>query len=297
MNTLTDSNGNGSMDQGRAFSSADLGFLPPAAGRIAGEGRLEGAGEHFALGGKQLAAAVLAQVDAAPADAKLPRRIVYTGNVTLVVENFEQFPEKVAAIVQQFDGFIASSQISGATGSPRNGTWKVRIPVDRYDDFVAAARKLGEVQNISTDSQDVTEEYYDVEARIRNKETEEKRLLKHLTDTTGKLEEILVVEKELSRVREELERMQGRLRVLKDLVTLTTVTLHVNEIKGYVPPQAPTYGTRVSRAWTGSLDALAETAQALSIAAVAVIPWLAVPALFAVLLAIVLRRRRLRSSV
>lgn len=223
---------------------------------------------------------------------QVQRRIIFTGDLRLIVEEFDGVPDKVADLVERFDGFVAQAQIRGASGSPRSAKWTVRIPVKRYDEFVSAARDLGEVQNSSSDSKDVTEEYYDVEARIRNKEVEEQRLLRHLSDSTGKLEEILAVEREVSRVRDELERMQGRLRVLKDLVMLTTVTLHIDEIKGYLPPHSPALGARIGRAFAGSIEALRQFAEELLILAVVVAPWLIVPGTIAGAVLLFARRRR-----
>ena len=77
-------------------------------------------------------------------------------------------------------------------------------------------------------------------------------------------------------VRGEIERMEGRMRVLKDLTSLTTINLGVDEIKDYVPEGDPTYGTRVRRAFTGSISALVVAAKAVSIAIVAAVPWLGV---------------------
>jgi hypothetical protein len=239
-----------------------------------------------------------AQAGADVADpGKIQRQIIYTAELRLVVEDFADVPDKVAALVRQFGGFVANSQLSGRTGSPRNGVWKIRTPVIGYSDFVQAVRALGEVQTVSTDSKDVTEEYYDIEARIRNKQKEEARLLKHLDENTGKLEEILAVEREISRVREELERMEGRLRVLKDLVALTTITLHIDEIKGYVPPQAPTLATRVERAFTGSVSALRVAAEGTLVALVALSPWLVVFAIPTAILFWSIRKLGKRRSI
>lgn len=207
------------------------------------------------------------------APTRLGRQIIYTADMRLVVEEFSGIPEKVAALVKQHEGFIANSQLAGRSGSPRNGVWKIRVPVKGYGDFIESARSLGEVLSVSTDSQDVSEEYYDIDARIRNKQKEETRLLKHLEDNTGKLDEILAVEREISRVREELERMEGRLRVLKDLTALTTITLRIDEIKGYVPAQTPTLARRVERAFTISIDAMRDVAEALLVAGAALAPW------------------------
>jgi hypothetical protein len=230
-----------------------------------------------------------------PADAgKLHRQIIYDAEVRLFVEDFEGLPEKVDRLIAEAGGFVAQAKLHGKSGSPRRGEWKIRLPLDGYTSFLEAARKLGEMQSLAANSQDVSEQYYDLEARIRNKQKEEARLLKHLDENTGKLEEILTVEREISRVREELERMEGRIRVLKDLVSLATVTLHVDEIKGYTPPQAPTFGLRVSRAFEGSWKALVATGEGLVVACVVIGPWLgaiAVPGLTA--LTFIRRRKRL----
>jgi len=222
------------------------------------------------------------------------RKLVYRAEVDLVVEQFEPLQGQVEAAVKQHGGFISASNISGSPGHPRSGRWTVRVPVDRFLDFLAAVRQLGEVRSINSTSDDVTAEYYDVEARIRNKQQEEERLLKLLADATGKLEEILAVERELSRVRGEIEQAQGRLRMLKDVTDLTTVTVSVTEIKNYVPEEAPTYLTRVRRAFGASLTVLVDTVQALSLVAVALVPWLPLP-LVLVLIVLGIRRARRRS--
>jgi hypothetical protein len=211
-----------------------------------------------------------------PTEATIERKIVYTADVDLVVEDFEATPDKVETLARQFDAYVASSAVTGSPGSPRRGEWKIRVPVEHFEAFLAAARELGEIQSVSVDSQDVTEEFYDVEARIRNKKAEEARLLKLLEDATGELEDILAVERELSRVREEIERVEGRLRVLKDLTSLTTVTLTVREIKDYVPAEGASYTTRVRRGFEASIAALVSTAQGLSIVVIVLLPWLGV---------------------
>ena len=222
------------------------------------------------------------------------RRIVYRVEVDLVVEQFDSITEQLEALVQRHGGFIATSQVVGNPGSPRSGRWTVRVPVDKYPGLLAAVRQLGEVHRSSATSDDVTAEYYDVEARIHNKKQEEERLLKLLSEATGKLEEILAVERELSRVRGEIEQTQGRLRVLRDLTELTTVTVNIAEIRGYVPEQSPTYMTRVRRAFSASTEAFISTVQICSLVAVALTPWLPMPVVL-VLLVLAVRRLRRRA--
>lgn len=210
---------------------------------------------------------------APPAEQAL-RKIIYSANVELVVENFEGVPERVAALVKQYDGYIADSSIAGASGASRRATWKLRVPVEKFESFVASAKALGELVRAGTSSADVSEEYYDVEARIRNKTKEEQRLIALLEDRPGKLEDVIAIERELSRVREEIERMQGRMRVLTDLTSLTTVTLTIAEIRNYEPPQAATLATRIRRSFTGSVESIRTFFENLLIGAASLAPWI-----------------------
>jgi hypothetical protein len=250
---------------------------PPAAPRLEQTGLTTHAYEDTSAG---MAVAEAGKVEAGeqplPARAALERKIVYTAEIELVVEDFEPIPDQVAALAKQFDGYLASSTLTGSPGSPRTGQWRIRVPVARYEAFLAACRQLGEVRRVSVDSQEVTEEYYDLEARLRNKKTEVERLRKLLEETAGELEDVLAVERELSRVEEEIERVEGRRRVLEDLTSLTTINLKIDEIRDYVPEEAASYATRVRRGFSRSIAALVVTAQGLSIAIVAMLPWLGV---------------------
>jgi hypothetical protein len=139
-----------------------------------------------------------------PAKIKSPdfkRRIVRTGEMELHVEQFSQVPSKIGGLVDQYAGYIASSNVAGSAGDSRNGTWTLRVPSDRFEEFLDDLEQLGELQRRHTNSREVTTEYYDVSSRISNQQAEEARLLKHLDESTGGLNDILVIERELTRVR------------------------------------------------------------------------------------------------
>ncbi len=203
----------------------------------------------------------------------LQRKIIYTASAQLVVEDFTGIPERIESLVKKFSGYVAQKTILGSPGSPRSGRWTIRVPVEQYDGLLAEVQRLGEVRTVSSRSEDVSEEYYDVQARVRNLKKQEERLLKLLETATGKLEEVLRVENELARVRGEIERLEGRVRMLDSLAAMSTLELSVEELQRYKPGEAPTYLTQVRRAWVGSLDRLASTAQGVSIALVAIAPW------------------------
>lgn len=203
-----------------------------------------------------------------------PRKIIYTATIRLIVEDFTKAEEDLITLVKNQKGYVISSEVTGTPGTPRSGQWKVRVPVERFEEFRAEAVKLGKLERSAVDSQDVTDEYYDLEARIKNKKVEEARLIQHLEKSTGKLEDILAVEREISRVRGEIERQQGRLQLLAKLTAMTTITIFINERTGYVPAEAESFGTTVSHTFENSLGALTEFGKNLVLLAVAIAPWL-----------------------
>src|SRR5262249_21031220 len=154
---------------------------------------------------------------------KIARKIIYTAVINMIVEDFAKADRDLIELVKVHKGYVINSEVSGSPGSPRNGQWKVRVPIDQFDPFRAALAKLGEPERSSTDSQDVAGEFSDVEARIKTKKAEEASLLKLLEKATGKIDDILAVRRELSRVREEIERQQGRLQVLAKLTAMSTL--------------------------------------------------------------------------
>ncbi len=237
------------------------------------------------------------EAKAAPAPKAIAnRKIIYDARVELVTEDLNKLEAGLLQIVGSQGAYVADSDRSGTAGATRHGTWKIRVPVDAYDALVRGVVGLGELISNKTQSQDVSAEYYDLDARQAAKKVEEARLLKHLADSTGRLDEILAVERELSRVRSEIEQMQGRLAVLSNLTSLATVTVTASEIKGYIPPQAPTLGQKVARTFAGSVESLQILGEAVLLATVALIPWvpLMIPAAILVLVAL---RRAIRRTL
>ena len=230
--------------------------------------------------------------------AKLQRRIVYNSELKLVVEQYDAFEKSIVGIVDAHDGFISSSETDRRYASRQSGTWVARIPVERYSEFLTAITELGFAESRSENAQDVTAEYVDVEARIRNNQQLEQRILEMLEERTGKLADVLEIERELARVRDEIERMQGRMRVLTDQSSLATITIQVREEQEYVPKTAPTLSSRLGSTWASSLEILRRAGEGLLLVGVALVPWLvtigtlATIAYFALIRPIVRRFRR-----
>ena len=203
----------------------------------------------------------------------VPRKIVYQAEITLVVEDVSQTETKISELVKQYGGYVADSTVDRRQGKRLSGRWQVRIPVDKFDGFLEAVSKLGIAESRQQTAQDVTEEYVDLEARIATKKQLEARIVELLAKTSGQIKDIIEVERELARVRGEIEQMEGRLRYLTNRTDLTTVTIAVREERNYVPPEAPSFSARIQEAWNGSLTSFREYAEDSAVAAVYLLPW------------------------
>lgn len=210
------------------------------------------------------------------------RKIIYTATVALVVDDFSHVEQTLSSRVNECGGFIASASIALNQGRQRSGTWTVRVPVASFEQFLDATGDLGVPERREQQGQDVTEEFVDLEARIRSKKQLEDRILELLSANKGEIKDVIEVERELSRVRTEIERMEGRMRYLADRTELTTVTVQVREEHDYKPPQAPGIGLRIASTWRGSTSGIVAAAENLLLGAVACLPWLLVAGVFAV---------------
>ena len=213
---------------------------------------------------------------AATAGPAVARKIIYDAQVDLVVESVDPIAKKVTSLVQDARGYIAEQNVTGSPGSLRSIHWRIRIPVEQFDSFVDSVVSLGELERNNRTSQDVSDQYYDLEARIKNKKVEEQTLNKILQERSGKLEDVLKIEIELSRVRGEIEQLEGKIRVLENLSSLATLTLNVREREKYAPtaPVVASFGTQISRTWDSSITSLVDLGKAIVLWAVSWAIWL-----------------------
>ncbi len=225
----------------------------------------------------------------------ISRKIIYDAQVDLLVDSVEPIAKKVTALVQDARGYIAEQNVTGSPGSLRSIHWKVRIPVEQFDSFVESVVSLGELERNNRTSQDVSDQYYDIEARIKNKRVEEQTLNKILQERSGKLEDVLKIEIELSRVRGEIEQLEGKIRVLENLSSLATLTLNVREREKYAPtaPVVASFGTQISRTWDSSMVKLVDLGKAIVLWSVSWAIWLPF-LLVAAIVAWVLLRKLIR---
>lgn len=136
------------------------------------------------------------------------------------------------------------------------GEITIRVPAKDFDKALAYIRGLAEkVTSERVEGQDVTEEYIDLKARLKNLEATETQLLK-IMQRAGKVTDILVVYRELSKIREEIERVKGRIQYLEESTRMSTITVYLSLSQGLQPiPPAEKWqpGYILKRAWRSAL--------------------------------------------
>ena len=193
--------------------------------------------------------------------------VIRTGEAFIEVDKVDPAVLKVRQLAAQVGGFIANSSISGGHDQIRQATIELKIPATKYEEAVGSLSTIGKVETVNSTAQDVGEEFVDVTARVNNSRRLEERLISLLANRTGKLDEVLRVERELARVREEIERYEGRLRYLSARVAMSTLTITVHEpapILGNSPGENP-IAAAFRRAWKNFVGVVAASIAALGV--------------------------------
>lgn len=158
-----------------------------------------------------------------------PSTIIRTGTASVQVDSLDRALSALQQVATSLGGWVGNSSLAAGNNQVRSASVELKIPVTRYDDALRGLQPLGKVETVSSTVEDVGEEFVDLNARIANSHRLEERLIALLANRTGKLQDALAVEHELARVREEIERQEGRLRFLKSRVAMSTLTVSLHE--------------------------------------------------------------------
>jgi hypothetical protein len=189
----------------------------------------------------------------------ISRLIIRTGQASIEVDSLETSMAELRRIVQRSGGFVADASVQSGRNQLRSATLQVKVPAARFDDLTQALEPLGKLQFVNVAAEDVSEEFVDLTARVANGRRLEDRLIELLRTRTGKLQDVLSVERELARVREEIERMEGRLRFLKTSAQLSTLSVNLYEPAPIVAshPGRSVIGEAFKTAWRNFVGVLA----------------------------------------
>jgi len=157
------------------------------------------------------------------------RKLIRNAMVELEILSFDNAVQKITAFANEEHGYVATTDSEKQANGKLKGQVIVKVLPENLDGFLQKIRSLGELKNQTLGTEDVTKAYFDTDARLKNARVMEQRLIEMLKTKTGKVSDLLQVEKELGRVREEIEKMQGELKYWDSQVQFATVTISLAE--------------------------------------------------------------------
>lgn len=161
------------------------------------------------------------------------RMIVKTGDLSVVVKDVREAIKTVSQYAVAQGGFVVNSNVYKSGIVPR-GMVTIRIPANKFDQGMNEVKAVGEVVSENSNGQDITEEYVDLDAQLRNLRATETQFLAIMIKAE-KIADILNVQRELANVRGEIERLQGRMKYLKQNADLSTVTVNFSTDPSVLP--------------------------------------------------------------
>lgn len=229
-------------------------------------------------------------------------RIVRTADLTVEIKKgrFDAAWAAAFRAASQFGGQIMSAtrgapqpqplpavREEAATNGPSAGDITMRVPADKFAAATNALRALGTVRAETTSTEDVSQEYVDLQSRLRNLRAEQNVLLE-LFNRARSIRDILAVQQQLSEVQGQIEQITGRIRFLDARTTFSTISLHLAEKGAIVFPSQPDEGPSFGRAWHTTVVGLVRIGSAAMITAMWLLPF----AVVALLGLLVWRRTR-----
>jgi len=164
-----------------------------------------------------------------PPPALANRKLIRNAEVQLEIVSFDDAVQKITAFANEERGYVATTSSEKQANGKLKGEIVVKVLPENLDHFLQKVRTLGDLKNQTLGTEDVTKAYFDTDARLKNARVMEQRLIEMLKTKTGKVADLLQVEKELGRVREEIEKMQGELKYWDSQVQFATVTISLAE--------------------------------------------------------------------
>jgi archaellum component FlaC len=194
------------------------------------------------------------------------RMIIYTGYISLETNDIDGTIAMIRSLADRYGGYVASSNKYMYDEEVR-AEIVIRVPKDKFHAAIQEIESYGKVLNENVNSEDITQQYIDLKARLSNLQHQEKRLLEIL-ELAKNVDEILAIEKELERVRGEIESLQGQINYLERNVEMSIISINLTKPKPSFKPPSMNWGEVLETALTGLFTVL----KGLIILAISTIP-------------------------
>jgi len=167
----------------------------------------------------------------APGPVAVPteRKVIRNGSLTVVVRALDEALSAIRSATEKAGGYVTNESQDRDTWGVRHGSITCRVPAAALDRTLAEFQSLGKVESVSVTAEDITEQYFNLEIRLRNQQELEKRFRALLDRPGNKVSDLLEIEGQMARVRGEIDELEGRKRFWDSQVSLSTLTVQLHE--------------------------------------------------------------------
>ncbi|MCL2438076.1 MAG: DUF4349 domain-containing protein [Coriobacteriia bacterium] len=227
------------------------------------------------------------------------RMLIFFAEARLETKNFDQSKVGIESALSEAGGHTQDSELTGDGSENNLRTYRavLRVPQDKFEGFVEGITEQGNLLSLSKTGDDVTDTFFDNEARIKILEAEEAELLEFMERAVD-MSDLFEIRDRISEVRTDIERLRGQNLMTEDLAAMSTVTVTLTEVQTITPPAEEGFLARAGHTFTASLEAFGNFVQGIALVLIAVLPFalvfLGIPA---VVLVVVLRRYKKKKAM
>jgi len=204
--------------------------------------------------------------------ATVERKIIKEAEIRQKVSELQPAMQQVQKLVDQSGGYIESSSVVELDSSTKEAHYRLRVPQEHFVSILDVLQKIGSNTSISQRGEDLTEHYYDNEARIKNLTLQE-QAVQRLLEKATKMDDILKIQQELFRIRGEIETLQGKNRYIDNLSSMSTIDLTIQEV-AIAEMKDDSIWTRATAGFTDSLKDVVDVTIELFVLAISILPLL-----------------------
>ncbi len=228
-----------------------------------------------------------------------PEKIIYSASVNVETTDFDASLAGLDALVKRYGGFVESSSLNGNNyysqsrgyTSSRSADYVLRIPSARFNELMTSLSELGNVPYSYTYTENITAQYYDVDARLTACRTQEARLLE-MMEKAETVEDLIRIEDRLADLRYQIESLQSTLKNWDRQVSYSSVNLHLSEVAVYTPTEEPGYLSQLKDAVADGFEATGRFFRDLSLGLAELLPLLIVVVVLLLILLPRMKKRR-----
>ena len=246
---------------GKAMDAGTTAVVPSSPStNLSGSGNLKAEASYdSALDMEYVKGEAMASSDGMTEMPEAQQKLIYTAYLEMESTSFDETVEALADLTRECGGYFSNSSVRNYNSGYRSASYTIRIPADRYEDFLTQAGELCHVLHRNSSAEDVSEQYYDTEGRLKTQQTKLERL-QELLKQAKNMEDIITIESAISETEMQIEYLSGTLRRYDALVDYATVNLQLQEVYRLANTEEPVKGfgsrfiTALKSGWTNFVD-------------------------------------------